>query len=201
MVFIAFPWARCLNIFKQEEEIAYLSGHEVTKDLNSDLIALSCWVLWQFDHRTSHSLQLTHVLPGLSYDSTDERLWNSDGSLQTDLIIACKSLRLHLFKYHVACLENAKKQHTVSSHSRYHSHPMSSRCSALIATFINLHNSIITRVFFLIYNLTHHRMFTGKVWTDVFRLLQESNLAMQSATSCHKRNYEWRTCPRSLRRG
>ena len=40
--------------------------------------------------------------------------------------------------------------------------------------------------FRLIYNLTHRRMFTTKVWTDDSRLLQESNLAArqpQGATS------------------
>ena len=39
-------------------------------------------------------------------------------------------------------------------------------------------NDIIIFTFFrLIYNLTHRRMFTSKVWTDDSRLLQESNLA------------------------
>jgi len=56
--------------------------------------------------------------------------------------------------------------------------------------------------FRLIYNLTHHRMFTSKVWTDDSRLLQESNLAArhstQGAASRHTGNYELRTCPRSL---
>jgi len=56
--------------------------------------------------------------------------------------------------------------------------------------------------FRLIYNLTHRRMFTSKVWTDDSRLLQELNLATrqpQGATSRHTGNCEWRTCPRSLR--
>ena len=39
----------------------------------------------------------------------------------------------------------------------------------------NNNNNII--IFSFIYNLTHRRMFTGKVWTGGSRLLQESNLA------------------------
>ena len=38
------------------------------------------------------------------------------------------------------------------------------------------HSSIIIIFFHLTYNLTHHRMFTSKVWIDDSRLLQESNL-------------------------
>jgi len=31
-------------------------------------------------------------------------------------------------------------------------------------------------IFVLTYNLTHHRIFTSKIWTNGSRLLQESNL-------------------------
>jgi len=47
-------------------------------------------------------------------------------------------------------------------------------------------------------------MFTSKVRMDDSRLLQESYLAARQskgATSRHTGNYEWWTCPRSLRGG
>jgi len=51
------------------------------------------------------------------------------------------------------------------------------------------------------YDLTHRRMFTSKVWTDDIRLLEESNSTtrqpLQGTTSRYTGNFEWRTCPRS----
>ena len=48
--------------------------------------------------------------------------------------------------------------------------------STHLASPCSLQNSVLL-YFRLIYNLTHRRMFTSKVWTDDNRLLQESNLA------------------------
>ena len=42
---------------------------------------------------------------------------------------------------------------------------------------------------FLIYNLTHRRMFTSKVWTDDSRLLQQSNLAARQPRRAHITSY------------
>jgi len=47
----------------------------------------------------------------------------------------------------------------------------------------------INNIFVLIYNLTHRKVITSKVWTNDSRLLQESNVCRNAATGRHITSY------------